>query len=107
VAAGAARHGKQKYLFSYGSGATGEFFELDLLSTYPQGIPIQKFHDLVHHRLALTFELYESFMHQFVAKEKSLDHLTIRSTLRPDQRYILKAIQAGHRIYEAIDTQGS
>jgi hypothetical protein len=46
-------------------------------------------------------------MHQFVAKEKSLDHLTNRSTLRPDQRYILKAIQAGHRIYEAIDTQGS
>jgi hydroxymethylglutaryl-CoA synthase len=94
-------------MFSYGSGATGEFFELDLLASYSQGIHIQKFHDLVHHRLALTFEHYESFMHQFVAKEKSLDHLTNRSTLRPDQRYILKAIQAGHRIYEAIDTQGS
>ena len=89
-------------MFSYGSGATGEFFELELRSTYLSGIPMKKLHDLVTHRLPLTFDQYVEFMNAFTQKEKAFDHPTNRLTLRPDQRFILRSIQAGHRVYEDL-----
>ncbi len=86
-------------MFSYGSGATGEFFELDLLATYTQGLKFSQLHERVTNRVALTFEQYEQFMQVFSEKEKRLEYQPDLSTLRTDQRFILKAIQAGHRVY--------
>jgi hydroxymethylglutaryl-CoA synthase len=86
-------------MFSYGSGATGEFFELGLMSTYHEGISLIRLHERVANRVALTFEQYEHFMKVFSEKEKQLEYQTDLSTLRSDQRFFLKAIQAGHRVY--------
>ena len=86
-------------MFSYGSGATGEFFELGLLSTYHEGISLTRLHERVANRVALTFEQYEHFMKVFSEKEKQLEYQPDLSTLRSDQRFFLKAIQAGHRLY--------
>jgi hydroxymethylglutaryl-CoA synthase len=86
-------------MFSYGSGATGEFFELGLMSTYHEGISLTRLHERVANRVALTFEQYEHFMKVFSEKEKQLEYQTDLSTLRSDQRFFLKAIQAGHRVY--------
>lgn len=89
-------------MFSYGSGATGEFFEIDLLATYLQGINLAYLQDQVSHRVALSFEQYVEFMNLFSHKEKLLNYQPDITTLRPDQRFILKAIQAGHRVYEDL-----
>lgn len=86
-------------MFSYGSGAAGEFFELGLLSTYHEGISLTRLHERVANRVALTFEQYEHFMKVFSEKEKQLEYQPDLSTLRSDQRFFLKAIQAGHRVY--------
>ena len=86
-------------MFSYGSGATGEFFELGLMSTYHEGISLTRLHERVANRVALTFEQYEHFMKVFSEKEKQLEYQPDLSTLRSDQRFFLKAIQAGHRLY--------
>jgi hydroxymethylglutaryl-CoA synthase len=86
-------------MFSYGSGATGEFFELGLMSTYREGISLIRLHERVANRVALTFEQYEHFMKVFSEKEKQLEYQPDLSTLRSDQRFFLKAIQAGHRLY--------
>ena len=86
-------------MFSYGSGAAGEFFELGLLSTYHEGISLTRLHERVANRVALTFEQYEHFMKVFSEKEKQLEYQPDLSTLRSDQRFFLKAIQAGHRLY--------
>jgi hydroxymethylglutaryl-CoA synthase len=86
-------------MFSYGSGAAGEFFELGLLSTYHEGISLTRLHEGVANRVALTFEQYEHFMKVFSEKEKQLEYQPDLSTLRSDQRFFLKAIQAGHRVY--------
>jgi hydroxymethylglutaryl-CoA synthase len=86
-------------MFSYGSGATGEFFELGLMSTYHEGISLTRLHEHVANRVALTFEQYEHFMKVFSEKEKQLEYQPDLSTLRSDQRFFLKAIQAGHRLY--------
>lgn len=86
-------------MFSYGSGATGEFFELGLMSTYHEGISLIRLHERVANRVALTFEQYEHFMKVFSEKEKQLEYQPDLSTLRSDQRFFLKAIQAGHRLY--------
>ena len=86
-------------MFSYGSGATGEFFELGLMSTYHEGISLIRLHERVANRVALTFEQYEHFMKVFSEKEKQLEYQPDLSTLRSDQRFFLKTIQAGHRLY--------
>jgi hydroxymethylglutaryl-CoA synthase len=86
-------------MFSYGSGATGEFFELGLMSTYHEGISLIRLHERVANRVALTFEQYEHFMKVFSEKEKQLEYQPDLRTLRSDQRFFLKAIQAGHRVY--------
>lgn len=86
-------------MFSYGSGAAGEFFELGLMSTYHEGISLTRLHERVANRVALTFEQYEHFMKVFSEKEKQLEYQPDLSTLRSDQRFFLKAIQAGHRVY--------
>jgi hydroxymethylglutaryl-CoA synthase len=86
-------------MFSYGSGAAGEFFELGLMSTYHEGISLTRLHERVANRVALTFEQYEHFMKVFSEKEKQLEYQPDLRTLRSDQRFFLKAIQAGHRVY--------
>jgi hydroxymethylglutaryl-CoA synthase len=85
-------------MFSYGSGAIGEYFTLVLQPNFEQGFLLDEIMNYFQRRTRIDFSTYHHLMEVYRAREKSL-------TFTPDyrfdshQHFFLNTIQHGHRQY--------
>ncbi len=87
-------------MFAYGSGAIGEFFTLTLQSTYKKGLNADHINELFSNRIQLSMDEYVSYMSEYALKESSAQYEVDLSTVTPTQKFVLTAIQNGHRSYQ-------
>ncbi|MGA0351468.1 MAG: hydroxymethylglutaryl-CoA synthase [Acholeplasmataceae bacterium] len=93
--------GKRIGMFSYGSGAVGEFFSLDIQKDYDQFVSKTSFLDQLKHRQAIDLDTYISFMTKHMDKEKN-HQLDTSFTPHPTMRFVLEDVTDGHRKYKKI-----
>ena len=89
-------------MYAYGSGAIGEFFTLTVQPTYKQALNSAAIDRLFNERHELSMEAYEAAMKGYEQRESSADYTVDVRFNRPDQSFVLKAIQHGHRSYDKI-----
>ena len=85
-------------MFSYGSGAIGEFFELTLQKDYQQGFSKDFILKTLNQRTEIDIKTYEHLMHMYQTREHSLD-FHAQQTYISDERFALNVIKSGHRQY--------
>jgi hydroxymethylglutaryl-CoA synthase len=85
-------------MFSYGSGAVGEFFTVDIqpgfTTFFNKDLMLKKLTD----RSEIDSDTYIQFMTAYQLKEKELI-LTPHQNLHKSMRFILQSIENGHRKY--------
>lgn len=91
--------GKTIGMFSYGSGSIGEFFDVTIQNDYDKAIPFARIRQVLEDRRALSFGEYERFMKEFSTKERQLNYLVDSTNITSKQRFYLKSIEQGHRVY--------
>jgi len=84
-------------MFSYGSGAVGEFFSLYLSENYTQEIQKHRFEQQLTARNTLTIDEYEALFEEKIPT-KAKDFVVTNDHHDPSE-YQLKAINNGHRVY--------
>jgi hydroxymethylglutaryl-CoA synthase len=85
-------------MFSYGSGAVGEFFTVDIQPGYKNHFDKDYMLRKLTHREEIDSETYIAFMTAHLKKEKELT-LTPHTAIHKDMRFTLHAIENGHRKY--------
>ncbi len=88
-------------MFSYGSGAVGEFFSLDIQPGYEQYISKDAFINQLNDRTEIDMPTYTKFMKQLMEKEK-LHQLSEDKDIHPRMRFVLDDLTNGHRTYKKI-----
>lgn len=91
--------GKTIGMFSYGSGSIGEFFDVTVQNDHEKAIPFSRIRQVLDDRRALSFGEYERWMNEFSTKERQLNYAVDASYISPKQRFYLKSIEQGHRLY--------
>src|SRR5690554_1082971 len=89
-------------MFSYGSGAIGEFFTLKLEKDYQQAINREKIQSIFNDRYALSIAEYEHMMNHYKKREESSEFVLDETTIFKHQTFALVAITRGHREYKRI-----
>ncbi len=87
-------------MFSYGSGAIGEYFSITLTPTYDRIIQPQMWLDHLTQRDAVSFEVYQQFMKIFSEKEHASHYEPDHTYLTDRNRFVLERIVEGHRYYK-------
>ncbi len=87
-------------MFSYGSGAIGEYFTITLESGYTKHLNPASWQAILDRRERLSFEAYVAFMEAFSDKEHRAEYTPNLDALPSTTRFALKAISAGHRSYQ-------
>lgn len=85
-------------MFSYGSGAMGEYFTLTIQPSFEKGFLRAQILDYFSQRQRIDFETYHQLMEVYQQREKSLD-FTPNFTQDKNQHFFLERIHHGHRTY--------
>lgn len=88
-------------MFSYGSGAVGEFFSLDIQPGYDKYFSKESFLNQLQDRTEIDMNRYITFMTQLIDKEKN-HRLSTRADMHPSMRFVLDDLTNGHRTYKKI-----
>lgn len=88
-------------MFSYGSGAVGEFFTLDISNDYEKHVSKTDFLNQLKQRIQLNLDTYTAFMKKHMMKEKN-HVLDTTFNPHPNMRFILEDVTDGHRRYKKI-----
>lgn len=88
-------------MFSYGSGAIGEFFSLKLSNQYEKYIDKEEFLRKLKDRIELTSEEYINFMKNYQIKETTHKLINYNKSLETN-RFIIDSIKSGQRTYKKI-----
>lgn len=89
-------------MFSYGSGAIGEFFSVTIQKGYEDVFNKDAMLKHLDDRDEIDFETYVQFMSFY--KEKEVTHQFIESDFKPhpQSHYVLEQMIQGHRIYKKV-----
>ena len=89
-------------MFSYGSGAIGEFFSVTIQKGYEDVFNKDAMLKHLDDRDEIDFETYVKFMSFY--KEKEVTHQFIESDFKPhpQSHYVLEQMIQGHRIYKKV-----
>lgn len=87
-------------MFSYGSGAIGEYFTVTLTPTYDRWITRDAWLEHLNQRTAVSFEDYETLMKAFSEKEHMRDYQPPQTWTTKRNRFVLDKIHQGHRYYK-------
>jgi len=89
-------------MFSYGSGAIGEFFSVTIQKRYEDVFNKDAMLKHLDDRDEIDFETYVQFMSFY--KEKEVTHQFIESDFKPhpQSHYVLEQMIQGHRIYKKV-----
>ena len=89
-------------MFSYGSGAIGEFFSLTIQEGYEKVFNKDAMLKHLDDRDEIDFETYQSYMSFY--KEKEVTHQFIESDFKPHPQntFVLEQMIQGHRIYKKV-----
>ncbi len=89
-------------LFSYGSGAIGEFFTATIVPSYKQGINETFILDVMNTRQYLSMTEYTETM-SMVEKRETSDTFTLDERyIEKHQQFVLSKIVKGHREYKKV-----
>ncbi len=86
-------------MFSYGSGAIGEFFTITLQANYQKGFDQKKLLEDFAQRKRIDFQTYHYMMEIYRHRESSLE-FTPEFPVENQQIFVLEAIHQGHRLYK-------
>lgn len=95
--------GKQIGMFSYGSGAIGEFFKLQINKNYKQAALVGLVQERILNRRALSFNEYEELWTIFSEREGAVQYSPVASYQSPSLRIALEKVENGHRSYRLIN----
>lgn len=87
-------------MFSYGSGAIGEYFTLTFEKGYESHLNQAAWQHVLERRERLSFDAYVQLMEAFTHKEYCADVSPDLSYLKPTSVFSLQAITKGHRSYQ-------
>lgn len=89
-------------MFSYGSGAIGEFFSLTIQEGYQKVFNKNEILKHLDNRDEIDFKTYQSYMTFY--KEKEVTHQFIESDFKPHPQntFVLEQMIQGHRIYKKV-----
>jgi hydroxymethylglutaryl-CoA synthase len=85
-------------MFSYGSGAVGEFFTVDIQPGYENYFNKKNMLKKLTDRNEVDEQTYIQFMTAYQKKEKELT-LTPHQNIHKNMRFTLQSIEKGHRQY--------
>ncbi|WP_018659028.1 hydroxymethylglutaryl-CoA synthase [Allofustis seminis] len=97
----AARAGARIGMFSYGSGAVGEFFAGELMPNFETYLQKERHEQLLDHRFLLDIPTYEMVLSERIAVDEAGNWLADTSLGRPGQ-VVLEKISAHKRYYKMI-----
>ncbi len=89
-------------MFSYGSGAIGEFFTITFSNDYNKAIHRKHIDSMFENRISLSIKQYHHMMEFYQEREASSDFLLEDKYVYDHQKFVLHAISKGHREYKRI-----
>lgn len=89
-------------MFSYGSGAIGEFFTITFSNDYQKAINKEQVESMFENRISLSITQYHTMMEFYKNRETSSDFLLDEKHVYDHQKFVLHAISNGHREYKKI-----
>ena len=87
-------------MFSYGSGAIGEFFEVTIQAGYEQVFSKQQAIDHLENRHEIDFDTYQELMKIYEEKEKTIDFVPQETPTSSSLKVVLHQVKQGHRMYQ-------
>ena len=89
-------------MFSYGSGAIGEFFSVTIQKDYEKVFDKTKALSHLNSRDEIDFKTYVEYMTFY--KDKEVTHQYIASDFKAhkDNNFVLEQMVQGHRIYKKV-----
>jgi hydroxymethylglutaryl-CoA synthase len=89
-------------MFSYGSGAIAEFFDLTIQPGYQNALERERIVKQLAQRVEIDFSTYEQWMSVYALKERSEAYAPDPSFQTQATRFALERIERGHRHYLAV-----
>jgi hydroxymethylglutaryl-CoA synthase len=89
-------------MYSYGSGAIGEFFSVTIQEGFESVVDRTQLIEKIEHRQAVSFSSYEELMTLFASKERLENFVPTMKYLSDYNRFVLAKIDRGNRIYQAL-----
>jgi hydroxymethylglutaryl-CoA synthase len=86
-------------MFSYGSGAIGEFFSVTVSPNYKEALNHTALHTIMDQRTAISFDDYLKMLTIFSEREGAVNYSPIPDFQSKNSRFTLEKIENGHRFY--------
>lgn len=88
-------------MFSYGSGAVGEFFTLDIQKGFSDSFNKESMLNVLNNRKEIDYETYVTYMNAYSQKEKT-NTMTDVNIETHGMRFVIDSLDNGHRKYKKI-----
>jgi hydroxymethylglutaryl-CoA synthase len=86
-------------MFSYGSGAIGEFFSVTVSEDYREALNDHAIHTTLDNRIGISFDDYLKMLTIFSEREAAVNYSPIPDFQSKNNRFTLEKIENGHRYY--------